>query len=340
MREKLLIVVICCLSLIACKQQRGFTVVQGSMLGTTLNVISDRGDAGELYRNIMKIDSMMKGSMSIFDENSLLNRLNKNLTDSVDCHITRNLELAREISELSDGYYDVTIRPLVEAWGFAGKQRIDSPNIDSLIELVGYKKVRIENGRLIKEDKRIQLDFNSIAKGYTVDLVAEFLESIGAENYLVDIGGEVRCKGHNREGKAWRIGVEKPIDNVIYGTTAEARISINDGALATSGNYRRYFIGEDGVRVGHTINPHTGLSTLSRLLSTTVVAESCAEADALATMYLSLGAERALELAKSTPNAKVLFILSRDRGEDVDRESEQESEFEIYISEAMQSLIL
>lgn len=335
MRLKLLFAAICAL-LIGCDKRSDFVVVQGPMLGTTLHVISDRGEAGELFREIMLIDSQMKSSMSIFDENSLLNRLNRNLTDSVDSHIAYNLELAHRISEKSGGYYDVTIRPLVDAWGFSGREREESPNIDSLLEFVGYEKVRIENGRLIKEDRRVQLDFNSIAKGYTVDKVVELLERKGAENYLVDIGGEVRCKGHNREGKMWRIGVERPIDNVIYGTTAEARIGVENAALATSGNYRRYFIDKSGAKVGHTINPHTGHSDPTRLLSATVIAPTCAEADALATMYLSLGAERSLQMVRGDSTAKVLFILAKIGAED----SSEEPEFEIFVSEAMQEQIL
>ena len=127
--------------------------------------------------------------MSIYDSTSLVSRLNRNETDSVDRHIAFNLHLADSIGALSDGRYDVTVKPLVEAWGFAGKERVENPNVDSILEFVGREKVRVEGGRLVKDDPRVQLDFNSVAKGYTVDLLAGLVEKYGAENYIVDIGG-------------------------------------------------------------------------------------------------------------------------------------------------------
>ena len=301
------------------------------MLGTTLRVTACVGEpsAGELYRRIMGVDSAMKRSMSIFDEGSLLSRLNRNETDSVDEHIVRNWTLAREIGALSGGRYDVTVKPLVDAWGFAGRERTVEPNLDSLLEFVGSDKVSVRDGRLVKSDPRVQLDFNSVAKGYTVDRVALLLEEYGAENYLVDIGGEVRCRGVNPHGDPWRIGIERPVDGVAYGQTSEVRVALSGGSLATSGNYRRFFIDAAGNKVAHTIDPRTGRSVVSRLLSATVVADDCARADALATMFMALGAEEALRWVAVHPEAKVLFILA-DGGEG----------FETYVSPAMRNLIL
>ena len=301
------------------------------MLGTTLRVTACVGEpsAGELYRRIMGVDSAMKRSMSIFDEGSLLSRLNRNETDSVDEHIVRNWTLAREIGALSGGRYDVTVKPLVDAWGFAGRERTAAPNLDSLLDFVGSDKVSVRDGRLVKSDPRVQLDFNSVAKGYTVDRVALLLEEYGAENYLVDIGGEVRCRGVNPHGDPWRIGIERPVDGVAYGQTSEVRVALSGGSLATSGNYRRFFIDAAGNKVAHTIDPRTGRSVVSRLLSATVVADDCARADALATMFMALGAEEALRWVAVHPEAKVLFILA-DGGEG----------FETYVSPAMRNLIL
>ena len=328
-----LLAALCALIFFGCGKERDYLAVDGAMLGTVLHVSADaKGvSAGELYREIMLLDREMKASMSIFDDSSLLSRLNRNETDSVDRHITRNLELAREISLRSGGRYDVTVKPLVEAWGFAGRERVSEPNLDSLLEFVGYEKVRIVDGRLRKEDARLQLDFNSIAKGYTVDLVAELLERHGAENYVVALGGEVRCRGVNSLGGPWRIGVERPEDGVLYGTTSEVRIALNEGALATSGNYRRFFLDEQGRKVAHTLDPRTGRSVVSRLLSVTVVADDCARADALGTMYMALGADDALKMAASQPEAKVLFILAPETGGE---------EFEIHVSPAMQSMLI
>ncbi len=297
----------------SCESGADYTTVDGVMLGTTLHVVADvRGvTPQELYAAVMDLDREAKSSMSIFDEGSLLSRLNRNETDSVDRHIAFNLRLADSIGALSDGRYDVTVKPLVEAWGFAGKEASAHPNIDSLLTFVGRDKVHIENGRLVKADPRVQLDFNSVAKGYTVDLLAALVERFGAENYIVDIGGEVRCRGVNRQGNPWRIGVETPFDgNMTDGEYLQRRIRLSEGGLATSGNYRRYYLDAAGNKVAHTIDPRTGRSVVSRLLSVTVVAPTCAEADALGTMFLAMGAEDALAAVERMPDVRVYFILA------------------------------
>ena len=229
----------------SCESGADYTTVDGVMLGTTLHVVADvRGvTPQELYAAVMDLDREAKSSMSIFDEGSLLSRLNRNETDSVDRHIAFNLRLADSIGALSDGRYDVTVKPLVEAWGFAGKEASAHPNIDSLLTFVGRDKVHIENGRLVKADPRVQLDFNSVAKGYTVDLLAALVERFGASNYIVDIGGEVRCRGVNREGKAWRIGVETPFDgNQSPGAYVQQVISLSDCSNTGSASFSSHFI--------------------------------------------------------------------------------------------------
>lgn len=302
------------------------------MLGTTLRIVADVRNTTpqELYAAVQELDRQAKASMSIYDSTSLLSRLNRNETDRVDSHIVFNLRLADSISRLSGGRYDVTVKPLVEAWGFAGRERTFDPNLDSILQFVGYQKVRIENGRLIKDDPRVQLDFNSVAKGYVVDLLAQLVEEFGAENYIVDIGGEVRCRGVNRESNPWRIGIETPFDgNMSNGDYIQKRIQMNEGGMATSGNYRRFYLDENGNKIAHTIDPRTGRSALSHLLSVTVVAETCAEADAMGTMFLALGADDALAAAQTMPGVKIYFILA---GAD--------DSYEEYISPAMQELIM
>ena len=327
-----LLATMCATFLWGCGGKVSYTTVDGTMLGTTLHVVADvQGTSPqELYAAVMALDREAKASMSIFDPASLLSRLNRNQTDSVDRHIAFNLRLADSISSLSDGRYDVTVKPLVEAWGFAGKEAQENPNVDSILEFVGREKVRVEGGRLVKDDPRVQLDFNSVAKGYTVDLLAGLVEKYGAENYIVDIGGEVRCRGLNRQGRAWRIGVETPFDgNMSDGEYLQKRIQMTGGGLATSGNYRRFYLDGEGNKVAHTIDPRTGRSAVSRLLSVTVAAPTCAEADALGTMFLAMGADDALAAVERMPGVKAYFILAGDGGE-----------YEEYVSPAMEALIL
>ena len=221
-----LLATMCATFLWGCGGKVSYTTVDGTMLGTTLHVVADvQGTSPqELYAAVMALDREAKASMSIFDQASLLSRLNRNQTDSVDRHIAFNLHLADSIGALSDGRYDVTVKPLVEAWGFAGRERAENPNIDSILEFVGREKVRVEGGRLVKDDPRVQLDFNSVAKGYTVDLLAGLVEKYGAENYIVDIGGEVRCKGVNRQGGPWRIGIETPFDGNMSGRPEQVKL--------------------------------------------------------------------------------------------------------------------
>ena len=315
-----------------CGGKPGYTDVDGVMLGTTLHVSADvQGTTPqELYAAIMELDREAKASMSIYDPASLLSRLNRNQTDTVDRHIAFNLRLADSIGALSDGRYDVTVKPLVEAWGFAGKEARKNPNVDSILAFVGREKVRIEQGRLVKDDPRVQLDFNSIAKGYTVDLLAALVESFGARNYIVDIGGEIRCKGGNRRGDPWRIGIETPFDgNMTDGEYLQKRIRLTDGGLATSGNYRRFYLDDQGNKIAHTIDPRTGRSAVSRLLSVTVAAPTCAEADALGTMFLAMGADDALAAVKAMPAMKAYFILAGDG-----------DAYEEYVSPAMEAMIM
>lgn len=300
-----------------CSQKARYLSVGGSMLGTTFKATGDPSECSvqELYQAVMQIDTEVKASMSIFDSTSLLSRINRGETDSTDQHIRYNLQLAERISRLSNGHYDVTVKPLVDAWGFAGHEKTGTPNLDSILQFVGYQRVHIQDGRIVKDDPRIQLDFNSIAKGYTVDLVAALMERCGARNYLVDIGGECRCKGVNPQGKPWKIGIETPFDgNMTNGEYLTGFVLMTEGGLATSGNYRRFYLDENGNKVSHTIDPFTGRSVQSRLLSATVLADDCATADALATMYMTLGADRAIELARQNQNAAVYFILDDGKG--------------------------
>lgn len=333
----LIVLIFCVVGCGSPENRREYVTVDGQMLGTFLHIVAcTDAEPSEIYERMMTLDSVAKRSMSIFDENSLLSRINRGETDSLDAHIVYNIELARRVNLLSGGAYDVTIKPLTSAYGFARENREHRVNVDSLLEFVGMEKISVQDGRLIKADERVQLDFNSIAKGYTVDLAASELEKMGIENYLVDIGGEVRCKGVNKKGGEWRVGVETPFEgNQSNGEFIQQVISLSNCSMATSGNYRRYYVNDDGKKVAHTIDPRTGESVISELLSATVVAPTCAEADAYGTMFMALGKERAIELAcqMAEQGVYVYFITSGD-GETGDGE-----EFDVYYSSQLESAL-
>ncbi len=286
------------------------------MLGTTLRIVADiEATPSELYIATMRLDSLFKKEMSLFDPTSQLSRINRGESDSLSSGIIYNIILSDSVSRISGGAYDITVAPLVKALGFAAKEeRVAAPNIDSILQFVGYEKISIEGSRLVRQDPRTQIDLNSIAKGYVVDKIGELVRSMGSTNFMVDIGGEIVCSGNNSHGAPWRIGIETPIDgNMTNGELLQKRIQIPQSsplrAMATSGNYRRFYLDESGNKVAHTIDPTTGGSKLSSLLSATVIAPTCALADAYGTMFMALGSERAIEVAESLEDAEVYFIF-------------------------------
>ena len=284
------------------------------MLGTTFRVVANTTlTQSEIYSEAIAIDSVAKSSMSIFNPNSLISAVNAGEVDTLDIHLLRNIAVAARIHALSGGAYDITVKPLTDAYGFARVGKKEHFDIDSLLQFVGFDKFRVVGNQIVKADSRVQLDLNSLAKGYTVDLLADRLEQMGCWDYIVEIGGEIRASGINAKGSQWRIGVDSPIEgNQSPGAYQQAVIKISDKALATSGNYRRYYTDSEGNKVTHTIDPKSGRSVSSRLLSATVVAPRCVEADAMATMFMAMGDKAAVTLAEElkSEGIEVYFILA------------------------------
>ncbi len=311
--------------------EKEFITLSDTMLGSTVNIKAELApnDRKALAQGVRQINSQMIAEMSIFDKNSILSQINRGERNDLTPWIEYNIRLADSISRISGGTYDITVAPLVKAWGFATSganattidpSKIELPNVDSLLKLVGYKKLSIKDGKLHKEVANMQIDLNSIAKGFAVDKVAKLIESLGGENYLVEVGGELRFAGLNPSGNGWRVGVETPVDETLTsGTSYEKRLEILPSnplrAMATSGNYRRFYTTADGKRVTHTIDPKTGRGDGSRLLSVTVLAPTCAEADAYATMLLAAGDKGAERLARKIKNCEVYLIYSSTTGD-------------------------
>ena len=315
-------IVIITLLLAGCSTALQYRTVDGAMLGTTYHIVAETSLSNQqIFDEMQRINSEAIASMSIFNPTSLLSRINHNETDSVDIHIARNIELASKINALTPRY-DITVKPLVEAYGFAAKNREAKPNSDSLLQFVGFSKFRLEDGRIVKSDKRLQIDLTSIAKGYVVDLIAEWLDSQGCENYIVEVGGEICAKGVNAKGIAWRVGVDTPFENnQTPGKYQQKVVQISGVALATSGNYRRFYYNDKGERISHTLNPQTGRSQTTTLLSATVIAPRCATADALATAFMASDEKEAVALAQRLCDSiQVYFVLAPEQGEDKYRE--------------------
>lgn len=307
---------------VACSSAPQYRTVDGAMLGTTYHIVAETSlSSQQIFAAMERINREAIGSMSIFDSTSLLSRINRNETDLLDRHILNNIEIARKIHAIAPRY-DITVKPLVEAYGFAAKNREAKPNIDSLLEFVGFEKFAIEGNRIVKSDARLQIDLNSIAKGYVVELVAEWLDRQGCENYIVEVGGEICSKGVNSRGVVWRVGVDTPFDNnQTPGAYQQKVVNISGAALATSGNYRRFYYNAEGERISHTLNPQTGASHTTTLLSATVIAPRCAVADGLATAFMASDERDAIALAKQLRDSvQVYFVLAPAKGEEEYRE--------------------
>ncbi len=291
------------------------TIIDGTGLGTTYHIVVRGHIAQEELRTL--VDSLMEtadDSYSIFNPNSLLSRLNRGETNVADNHIVQCLELARYVSEQSGGLYDVTVKPLVQAWGFTGQEGQLNPNLDSIMPYIGYKKVSVE-GLTIHRPRGLQIDLNSIAKGYTVDLIAREIATRGAENYLVEVGGEIACRGTNAKGKPWTVGIDRPEEgNYAPGQDIVSVVSLTNAGLATSGNYRNFRIDENGKVISHTINPLTGYPERNDMLSATIIAPTCAIADAYASMMMLIGSERAIEFLENSTDLKGELLFSNHKG--------------------------
>ena len=288
---------------------------------------TDRGFIFGTYYNICykskenlqhKIDSTLKSvdnSLSPFNKRSVITAINENRDTIVDAQFSEVFALAQEISNATDGAFDITVAPLVNAWGFGFKQGItvDSITVDSLLQYVGYKSVELTDNKVIKQHPQTMLDCSAIAKGYGCDRVARMLESYGVKDYMVEIGGEVVSKGKNNKSKQWSIGISKPTDDKS-GTINELQeiLHISGKSVATSGNYRNYRY-EDGRKLSHTIDPRTGYPVAHTLLSATVIANDCATADAYATAFMVIGIEKAIEICKQK-EIDAYFIYSTPEG--------------------------
>ena len=298
---------------------------KGFIFGTVYNITyqSDKNLEKEIIRELDKVDV----SLSPFNEKSIISKINRNEEAVVDNYFYDVFNLAMQISEDTNGAFDITVAPIVNAWGFGFKSGSSptSQYIDSLKQFIGYKKVRINKDKhVVKQDERIMLDCSAIAKGYGSDVVARLFNAKGIKNYMIEIGGEIVASGLSDKRLPWRIGITKPSEDSL-GTSNELQtiLNITDCAMATSGNYRNFYY-KNGKRYAHTIDPRTGYPIQHNILSATVIAKSCAQADAYATSFMVLGLDETKKILERHPQLLAYLIYTN-----------KDNEYEVWHSPAL-----
>lgn len=287
-------------------------VAEGPVFGTLYHIKYECAEPldSQIVAELRRVDA----SLSVFNPASTVSRINTGATARADEMLREVLLRSLEVSRVTGGAFDVTVMPLVNAWGF-GFKKGEFPTdaaVDSLRAFVGYRLVSLCGDSVAKGDPRVMLDFGAIAKGYGVDRVARLLREHGVRNYMVEIGGEVVAKGRNPDGRPWQIGVSKPVEGGGDGII-EKVVELSDGAVATSGNYRNFYE-RDGRKYAHTIDPRTGRPVRHSLLSATVMARDCATADAYATAFMVMGLDSAAAVVMGDKSLRAIFIYSDAQG--------------------------
>ena len=306
-----------CFLFSACKKENAYYSTSGEVFKTGFNIKYKHNRI--LDKEIQECFRKFDLSLNPFNKESIIYKVNNNEPVEVDDWFITVFNKAMEVSEISGGTYDITCAPFINLWGF-GFQKIDEGTdiqltIDSLKEFTGYRKVRLEGRKVIKDDPRTQLNASSIAKGYACDVIANLLESFGIMNYLVEIGGEIHAKGKNPSGCCWRVEISEPADDAS-GRMSERMevIELCNKSLATSGDYRNFYV-KDGRKYAHTIDPLTGYPAGSNILSASVIFEDCMTADAFATVFMTKDLEEAITIGDRIPDLDYLFIYADKNGD-------------------------
>jgi FAD:protein FMN transferase len=306
------------LLLASCRHRKDPVLVKfgGETQGTYYAVTYYADDSINLKSSVDSLLNRFDSTASTYKPNSIISRMNSNdVSVRADEMFTFIFQKAMEVSEKTDGAFDITVGPLVSAWGFglSNRLKMDQHKVDSLLPLVGYHKVMLDNGKLIKTDPRIRIDYNAIAQGYAVDVVAAFFDSKGIQSYLIDIGGEVLARRTKPGGEKWSVAIEMPTKTADDARTIKAVVSLQDMAISTSGSYRKFYE-QNGIRYSHEIDPATGYPVEHSTLSVSVLAKDCITADAYATAFMVMGVERGKEFLKKLPKLDVYFIYAAPDG--------------------------
>ena len=291
-------------------------VIKGEAQGTTYTIkyLAEEYEEG-LKEHFDQLLDDIDMSMSTYVPNSKISRLNAGDTIELDDLFLEVYNLSYSINKKTDGAFDPTIGPLIKAWGFdfANPQKMDSALVASLLESSGFDKFIVDGKQMYRTNDAARINFNAVAQGYSVDVMAKILDQMKVENYYIELGGELKVKGKNKFGYCWIIGIDRPDGKNLKRNLAQ-RISLENSAMATSGNYRKFYE-IDGKRYSHTLNPITGFPAENGLLSTTVIADDCGTADALATAFMVMGKEKSVNYLGQHPNVKAYLIFSSKGGE-------------------------
>jgi thiamine biosynthesis lipoprotein len=291
--------------------------IEGYTQGTTYHISYFDSEQRNLQPEIETILKDFDLSVSTYNPNSIITKINTNQPNVVvDQYFTVCFKKAKEVWKNTNGAFDPTVLPLVNAWGFGPgkKQKKPQQKIDSILRFTGFNLIELKGNRVVKKDPRVALDFNAFAQGYSVDVISDFLKSKGIISFIVEIGGEIFANGKKPNGDYWKAGIEEPYDNKEDANPNRAIIKLYNSAIATSGNNRQYFI-ENGVKYAHHLDPKTGYPTKNNLLCASIIASNCISSDAYATGVLVMGLEKAKVFLKNHPELQAYLVYSDAKGQ-------------------------
>ncbi len=313
-----------------CLAQTNLIKIEGYTQGTTYHISYYDSNQRDFQPEIEAILKDFDQSVSTYNPNSIITKINHNQPNVVvDKYFIACFKKAKEVWKNTNGAFDPTVLPLVNAWGFGPgkKQKIAPEKIDSILRFTGFNLIRLKGKRIVKKDPRVALDFNAFAQGYSVDVVSAFLKSNGVKSFIVEIGGEIFANDAKPNGDPWKAGIEEPYDNQEEANPSRAIIRLQNSAIATSGNNRQYFI-ENGVKYAHHLDPKTGYPTKNNLLSASIIAPNCISSDAYATGVLVMGLEKAKLFLKKHPELQAYLVYSDEQGR-----------FQVYKTEKLNTII-
>lgn len=286
--------------------------LRGRAQGTTYSIVYMAPSGRDYHTQVDSVLFEVDRSLSAWNPNSTLSKVNSGELDSVvDPLFITCIKAGQRISRETGGAFDMTVGPLVNFWGFGAEQRgeLDSAVVDSLLELTGFYNLRVGSDGKITRPRGLKIDVNAIAQGYSVDLLAEWFDTKGITNYLIEVGGEMKARGVNLEGNPWIVGIDKPSEE-IQEQRFQVIVNLDSASLATSGNYRKFFVDSvSGIKYSHTIDPQTGYPVRDRLLSVSIVTPSCMDADAIATACMVMGLDKAKAFVQSRSDIEAYFVF-------------------------------